>query len=358
VPDEDKVESVAVSFSAIPSIYCTDGSIGWDYCLEEMEITGNESTRKLLEHGARVTRPMRRGEYDDVIENGEWNSTSIQVKYHLKNGKNIYRSYVINLEEEGVLGWVNDTYCDLEHRLAAYPVLQDGMEERYVGIETNSIFGNSMAYLSEIEMKEVVEAYRFDLMSMQVYDLMEEYPVAELRFLVDSDEQNQENEKTVVVMETAEYYSGMEESYLHYYEEYGYRIYTSFTRTIATLEKYGIEIKDTMPAEDILSLTVMDYTREVYDNDGYMTKVAEVTYTNEAGQTAQIEAILPSLLEGGYYRSFAKETGSEENINVSIRYYSEDGYDNYVSCEFKKGDMPDFVKQDLDDMYQSLQANE
>lgn len=358
VPDADKVESYAIGFSAIPTVHSSDGEIGYSYRLEEMEIRDNESACKLLEHAAEVTRPMRKGELTEAVEAGDWATTGVEVVYKLKNGKQIYRSYVINMADEEVLGWVNDTYCDMEHRLAVYPVLQDGAEERYVGLQVESTFGDSQAYLSDAEMKAFVEAYRFDLMSLQLDDLREEYPVAELTFLVDAEGNSEEEKATQVVAETVEYYYGNGEFGKDYYQEYGYRIYPFFTRTIELLESFGVEIKNVIPAEDILSMTVTDYTREVYDNDGYMTKVAEVVYTNETDHTKQIEEILPCLLQGGYYRSFAIESGSEENIDVSIRYLSEYGFENHVYCEFKKGEMPDFVKQDLDAMYEAAQITE
>lgn len=358
VPDEDKVESYAVDFMAIPSVHSTDGRISYSYSLEQMEITDNEGTRKLLEHAAEVTRPLRRGEWDEAVETGEWVTSGVEVVYKLKNGKQIYRSYVINLADEEVLEWVNDTYCDMEHRLAIYPVLQDGAEERYVGVRVESTFGDSQAYLSEAEMKALVEAYRFDLMSLQVDDLRKEYPVAELTFLVDAEEEAEEEKTMQVVAETMEYYSGSGEYGKQYYQEYGYRIYPFFTRTIELLESFGVEIKDVIPVEDISSITVTDYTREVYDNDGYMSKVVEVVYTNEEGQSKQMEEMLPCLRQGSFSRSFAIISDSEENIDVRIRYRTEDNPDNHVYCAFKKGEMPDFVKQDLDAMYETAQITE
>ena len=91
IPKKEKVESYAISLNGFSEIYLDYGNY-YNYCLNNMEITDNESAGKLLEHAAEITRPVRTGALE-AEEDGADRYTSLLVKFHLKNGKCSYRHY-------------------------------------------------------------------------------------------------------------------------------------------------------------------------------------------------------------------------------------------------------------------------
>lgn len=345
VPKESKVESYAIDFSDIPTVRVTDGSISYDYRLENMEITDNASARKLLEHAAEFTRPVRQGEYTAELAEGTIRTAQVDVKYNLKNGKEIYRDYQINLQDEQVLQWLKDTYNDMQHKLAVYPILTDGSGEGYIGVMVESTFADRQVLLPEEKMKKLIETYRKELTNLKAEDVIEEYPVAELSFMLTTSEQTGEE---IVVHETAVYYPG--DYKYDYYQEYGYLIYPSFIQTIALLEEYQVGVASTIPAESVLEIAVTDYSREVNDSDGMYDKIAELSYTPETASVEEIEALLSGIIGSRFDRGFNTGNSREPYIDVMVRYMDSD-IEHSVYCNFKENQVPEFVLEHVAKMY-------
>lgn len=345
VPDEDKVESYAIDFGALDSIYSGYGDT-YDYRFENMTITDNESTRKLLEHAAEFTRPLRRGELEAETEAGKVYSSYLEVKYNLKNGKSVYRSYLVNLADEQVMQWVADTYNDMQHKLGVYPVLSENREENYIGVLLECAYASEKIPLSEEKMQRFVDAYRRELTNLSFEEMHEQYPVAKLSFALREPEE--EVTYPVVAEQSAAYYT--ESNFKYYAEEHGYMIYPSFTQTLALLEEYGAELVSEIPAEDVIEIKITDYSREANDNDGLNTKVVEVNYNAENGQLAEIGEIIPTLVDNQFLNRFKTSGTIEDYMEVYVTYiYDDMEMRNYMN--FKKGEVPGFVLEDIENVF-------
>lgn len=340
IPDEDKVASYAIDFGQLSTIY-----IGYDdaytYRLDNMKIVDNESTRKLLEHAVEVTRPARMGELDEMAEAGELYYTYLDVRYNLQNGKSVYRSYLVNLKDAQVKQWIADTYNDIEHKLGAYPILAENRETDYIGVLLEYPFASEQLPLSEAKMEKLVETYRKELTNLKFEEMWTEYPVAKLAFAMAANEEER-TEWTQVAIEDVY----MEDSFEYYNEESGYKIYPSFTQTIALLEEYGADIVNEIPAEDVISISVEDYSEEVDDHDGLYDKIYVATYLSEAGQTEEIRQLIAAVIPNDFHGDFNVEEKVEPYIDVRIRYYIDD-IEMIQNCSIKKGMLPGFVREDM-----------
>lgn len=342
IPKESEVESYAISFSEQPYIYGRNININ-TYRLENMTIIDNASTRALLENGAQITRKLRTEEA--VLDVEEAYYTSYVVKYQLKNGREVYRSYLMNMKDEQVMQWVEDTYSDMQYKLGVYPVLSEKHEKNYIGVLLNYLFAMEQIPLSEDKMQEFLETYQRELTNLSFEQMQTEYPIAELTFAVGDPETDNEMGNEYVIRESATYYAETP-GFRYSSEESGYMIYPSFTQTLALLEEYGAHIASELPAEDVVSMRVEDTSREVYDHDGYYNKVVEIEYTAKDDEQEKIAQILPTLTNYQLGPDFSTEESTDPNLRVYITYYYND-VERSNSFEIKMGMIPEFLTEDL-----------
>ncbi len=337
IPNEDKVESYSVSIDGFDWFY--SGSLHFDYStyrMENIKIKDNESVRKLLEHAVSITRPARTGSFD-MAEEGEYEYTSMSVRYNLKNGKYVYRNYLINRADEQVMQWVGDMYNDLQYKKGAYPILAENFTQNYIGIILDYAYCSEGIQLSKERMSKLVETYQKELAELSFEEIMTEYPIAKLAFAIPFDEGSSMEDIRVESTQSAYGFDYKD-------ADTGYKIYPSFTETLALLKEYGAKPVNEIPVSDVTRIEIEDSSQEVDDHDGFLTKLVTIEYYRQPEEIAQI---LPSLVNnqliGDYIVSNKKV---ESNIHIRVTYYY-DGKEMYENFEFKKGEIPDFVIQDL-----------
>lgn len=343
IPAENKVESYAVSFGRQSYVYPAYGNT-FDYCMDNMTIADNESTRRLLEYAAEITRDARTGSRDGYSEYSEY--CSLVVRYNLENGKEVYRNYLINIADEQVLKWLADTYNDIQYKLGVYPVLAENSGMTYVGLELRGTYASDELPLSEEKMQRFLEVYRRELTNLSFEEICNEYPVAKMSLAVS---QVEDTKATLQYIAATEQKPTIEAGALSdYARESGYLIYPSFTRTLALLEEYGADLGNELPVEDVISIYVEDYSREVYDEDGYYNKLYVAEYTAEEGQTEQIAQILSAIRSDNLNKEFYFGEDESANMNVSVVFYYDGKQYEYGNFSFKKDMIPEFVLQDLE----------
>lgn len=355
IPAEDKVESYAVYFSEMPNVNALYSNT-IDNVFDNMAITDNQSTRALLEHGAEVTRPRRMGELVSADEfPSRYGNGNIIVKFNLKNGKSAYRRYQINLADTQVLGWMADTVDSVEYKLGAYPVLTYREEENCVGLLLSYAYANEELALSPEQMQRFLETYRRELTNLKLDEIINEMPVVRLGFAFMEEENQAVYGMSVnsygpeyVVVEDARGTVYDDSTGLRYdFEESGYRIYPSFIQTLALLEEFGAEVANEITAEDVMTIRVMDYTREWEGEDGVYHNEVTLEYAPGADGTEKIEELLESIVPDRMCSNFYGREHVEDNIDVNIN-YNYNGMGEYVSAQFKKGQIPAFVLEDVE----------
>lgn len=355
IPDEDKVESYAVYFSELPNVNSAYGST-IDVAMDNMAITDNQSTRALLEHGAEITRTLRMGDSvnTDAL-NGQYGVSNVIVKYNLKNGETVYRRYLIDLANAQVLSWMADTVDSMEYKLGAYPVLTYGAGQNCVGLLLRYAYASEEIALSPEQMQRFVETYQRELTNLKLDEILNEVPVARLGLAFVREENqsvyglsaNSSGPEYVVVEDAmGTIYQG--DSGLQYdFQENGYRIYPSFTRTLALLEEFGAEVANEIPAKDVMYITVVDYTKEWEGEDGVYHNEVMLEYTPGTDGEEKIQQLLDSVVPSRMSINLYNKVHAEENIDVNIN-YNYDGFGEYVSTQFKKGQIPAFVLEDVE----------
>ena len=272
----------------------------------------------------------------------------------MKNGEASYRKYQIHLADAQVLGWMADTVESVEYKLGAYPVLTYGEEENCVGLLLDYAYADERLALSPEQVQRFMDTYQRDLRNLKLDEILNEVAVARLGLAFRKAETSgiqglnpNSYGEYVAVEETKASVYGVDNGFYYDFEESGYRIYPSFTQTLALLEEFGAKVADEIPVEDIKTITVCDYNREWQGEDGVYHHEVILEYTPEGDGTDKIETLLENIVPNRMSSNLYNRVHAEENIDVNIN-YNYNGMDDYVSAQFKKGQIPAFVLEEIE----------
>ena len=348
VPKADKTESYSIYLDAIRH---PGGRYGYNIQdnLNEMALTDNESVRALLTYAAEITRPVQKN--FETEENALY--SSMYAKYQLKNGDSVYRRYVIDINNEQVQYWLGNIYDDTAYKNSQYPILEDEHAKQAIGLSLEYSMGEEVILLPADDMQQFVEAYQKELAELTVQDMIAQYPTAELGFIFPYEEDNitQKESVTVTLPMAADsnWVDDMKSLYGidDYYIEYSYLIYPSFTETLALLESYGADTNTNIDPENIINISVSDYSYEADDNDGQLTKLVELEYTVENLTEEQLTLLFDSIVNNNMKGDLAALKSEYGNIDIRINFYNESGYEDARYFNFKNGMIPEFISEDL-----------
>lgn len=340
IPQASKVESAAVGFNNIDAdangsnIDVINGEVIYDdfityegYQLRHMKLTDIETVQSLAREG------IQSPENNDLNWAEEQNTyVSYTIKYNMKNGKEIYRTYSSPLGK--VLPQVEIIYNSKAYKEAAYPLT--AIANSNADIKRITIYNrldNSVLIVSNDSVKRLLDTYVRELSELKISEIQKETPILRIAPEV-----------------TMEMNTSMNTS-VNTSELYGYYIYPSFKDTLAELEKLGMKKSETI-IEKIQPENVIDIiasgSKEVEDykdeNDN------EITYSND-GTEESLQKIM-ELCDDLYPSAFAYNNyilkPYEQNITFEVRYKDAKGSENSIYMNISKGQMPDFVNEDLD----------
>lgn len=328
VPKQENVESAAIEIH-FDNSYCfdhvdEDGIVAWDdsYGMETMEMTDVSGVlslaRDCMGKDAREQNPDTR--------------LSCDVKYKLKNGKEKYRTFFIDYEQEKTV--LDILFVNEEYKKGTYQVLSGEMDW---------IFEQSRAYYNNgLQEREIVDknalplmrAYQQDLLKMSFSDVKDAIPcgVLKLRYRAENEEE--------YVLE--------------------YPVFSSFTKTVEYLRGKNTELYLHINPTAVESIRfrryVGDEDLEIVERGSFFgtsvtsslqAEVVEKEYTEKV----QIGEILGYLYPVSLTRWIYVMDFVDSNIVVNIQeadntaaYY----YDWSGSFMVKKDEMPEFVKEDME----------
>lgn len=344
LPKESEVESYAISLNCRDAVYAPGE---YFHTLNDMEIRGNESARKLIEKGVEITRPVRSMNGNRIV--GDAYYTSMIVKYRLKNGKEVCRNYILDLNNEETLKLLEDTVNDPQYKKGIYPVLNEDLGVRYGGAILEYITGEETIPLSEEQMQKFLATYREELLAVTFEEMTTQEPVALMELALQEENEGYVDPE-VTMMETVQIADAKYSAELIYYGTEGaYRIYPSCEKTLALLEEYGANIMVQIPVEYVTRLEVEENNPWGYDDNGVEAEWQEpvtVEYTMENGDEFKIAEIIPTLSDYRFVPEYAADEGQIPSVNVYIT-ISRDGYEREEYFRMKQGMMPEFVTEDL-----------
>ncbi len=265
--------------------------------------------------------------------------TTATVTYTLKSGRKVSRNYTINMTKSYEL--IKKICQDGEYQKAAYPLLAaDAGSIVNVRYRQNRSKGDqSLKNLTQEERTELLSAYRQEFSGMNLDQMKEELPVGLIRFTTELDE------KAIAWWNNPDKTEYDGESVWNYYygpdvrDEEFYPVYPSFTKTIALLEQYGASVKNEELMDRIISVKVSGYAP---NSDAYQ----EIMFTDPEeikalGDMTRDERML-------YYDPMYEE----ENLTVEVtvadkteKAEGEESLENTYSSFFKKGEIPQIVKE-------------
>ena len=229
-----------VTFDAMPSsTLAGQMQISDDQGLELLQTIAAQGVHDAAEARDRFLRGHGRW-YD--VEEGDEAFHNVTIAWHLRNGRTVYRSYLVNVS--GVRAALEAVYDLDAYKMAMYPVLSLTADD-VAGINYKEEDECSHVKLAGADTKAaLLAAYQEELKALTSETRTREMPIAEIQFKT--------NENQALIQKLRDE-GGNYTLFNHYYY---YPIYPSFTKTIALLRACGIEVGGMVTPEKTASITL------------------------------------------------------------------------------------------------------
>lgn len=344
---------------------------GDDYTAGNMKITDYELISCLADEGIRSAETEKERKYadkwaDDTEDDGFY--THLEVGYHLKNGKTVYRSYNINVTKQREA--FDRLYESEEYKKGIYPILSFSVDD-ITGIYLTNRSEIRKVSESRDVMAEILRAYQEEMQTLTLRERSLETPVAGLRFLTTAEH----DYLKTITSSRAENYNGdfriEDMNQVNFFP-----VYPSFERTIRLLKEAGIDKLGTPSVSEIDRIEICsDYSREqenYYADSMTGLKETAVPYTmtesyRRSGNTIILENDgTPEMRRK--IQEILDSTGEQDMINMNglqtvdynntVRVFYKDvnegkpvSEQSFTAYLFLAEEIPDFVMEafELDD---------
>lgn len=335
IPDKDSIESMAVSVDMLDSqmnyAYYESYISQERYRLENMNMTELDVPYALCQYA--IDNPIILEEQEDdqtdyqttsqymqaMSEQSQSGYTYMTVAYKQKNGKIIYRSYLIDALEASTFDMLNKLYCMEEYKKGVFPIFEE-KEKPYVELCCNMAFDRKTLRVNSDMMNEFLPIYREELKKLTLQEIHEQLPVGSIDL----------------------YEKGMGLRGNYYNDSYGYPLYASCVNTLAWLKEHGIDYSVEQRPVKLLSVQTWNYNQSYETDEGWMD-TANIIYEDE-----KVMKEILSHVALTYDINMGAIMPVEDWMDVDIQYESADGI-MYKTFYFKKGEIPDFIIKDLDE---------
>ena len=221
----------------------------------------------------------------------------VRVRYVLASGRTVHRKYLVDYDKSQQQ--LMALYDSQDYKKTIFPLTimtEEELMNKIESVEISSI-DNTFGLPGSQEMKaEFWKTYRAELLQLSSETLRRERPVGKIQLEADLRYQSEDGQ----TMANHEY---MVLSHQEYY------IYPSFVRTLALLERKGIQLPKSIPLESVERITVYEDGQERVIED-----------------RSQIREILPELVS----------TELDDGIVSQV-------YDVMVDVKLKKGSYAEFI---------------
>ena len=329
VPEPDKVESAAVHFFYDESYFEIDesGASSYideiDYLKDNMFLTDIDAICSLIENGQDT-------EWDPKsMEDGRY----IYVLFRLNSGKEVSRRYAVDFADASNEELLDRILGTKEFREGYYQIFkaEDMIQDNVWQV---SYSNGTMDTELSAEASKLREAWMKD---------MEQFDFSLAR--------------------KSRQCGYMDFSIENTLREWRLPVYENFNNTIAYLEEEGVYVPSKVRAEDIASITVINWNRDIQNDDAwdtyYTTSMAQAAYVSQMDYQIRetyddpdeiaeiINAICPREL--CYDWKWESSEAYDNNYDVYITYKTDAEYRYIPSTnyeyEFISGQVPDFVEE-------------
>lgn len=336
IPEKDKIEYVSICFNDIDIDMCFyDIKMNVEfpkiqqinkqtYLLENMKLSNIEDVLSLanvaISQYDDEIQFMKRYDYRTEIESIPHNNFSI--KYHMKSGRDIYREY--SADVDSTLQYLSNIYNSKEYKSCAYQIKSLMETDTIKHLEGYSVWGDKVLSINGEQIDELMNSYYEDLNKLTIETLRTETPI--LRFQ-SNNEKSRYNEADL----------------------FGYYVYPSFTNTLNKMKEFGVSMEKLNTKIDINRIESICVTKYDKSSDNSFP----LQYTYEATNSKDLSKIneLGSKLElSSFTYSNNVLRPYEDGYEFEIKYVFNGGMDITNYAVIRKGDIPEFVMNDLESM--------
>ncbi|MDR2025506.1 MAG: DUF6449 domain-containing protein [Hungatella sp.] len=348
IPSEDSIESVAVSMPDV-NYWVSYGSAQqnpmgeyyWqyedsdEYIFSHMKLTDTAPVLALVRDA--VARNQKLHHNNDFYET--WDDGSINynfsIKYTLKNGKNIYRSYHLSGDE--TRPEIAEIFENQEFAKAVYPILVQTPEEtawvRVSRGEQTNVVSRDRNGTEKAMTEKLLLAYQEDLKSLKVETMQKENPMATIQFLTKM--QAEAETKREEIQSSWKYSDVTSRGY--------YPVYPSFTHTLELLKECQVDVEGWNTLDNIKEINIDSYQFNGYRST-YEDKDSQyLTITDEE----EIRQIMSHGAIDGYSNMNPYGGRGEERVSFSAVVES-GGRRSETSCTIPFNQLPESVKSEIE----------
>lgn len=336
-----------------------------DYAAGNMEITDYAIIRELAEAGIEYAKRGKEaqvsgGSFPAEEESSEY-WTTMEVGYHLKNGKKVFRNYNVSLTSMREI--FDRLYEEEEYKEGIYPLLSYEMDN-ITGIYESRDNRIQKVEADEALSQEILDAYKEEMTALTLAERAECTPITSLRFLTVA-ENNYLHE--ITVSRSPNFGGDFNLSDMN--QVNFFPVYPSFTKTLALLGQAGIEIEMTVPVGDVERIEIQSeyfdyYGEEDYgeaywgidteDGNSYAVQVSgEKVITIQNDGSKETEDMIEEILGSSELQSMAALNGLQpRELGFSIFVYrksvnegkdpAEEEFSHYT---FRAGEVPVFIQE-------------
>lgn len=331
IPDENDVEYAGINIGREDSwleygkIIEEDEDTYWKYTsktehvFENMKLQNIQPILEIAKAGIKRNESIKNRDELYNTSDDDTAYTSVYIKYHLKNGKDVTRSYYIPYDE--IMDNINELRETPGYMEAVYPILNKTSDEI---AEVKLLDRNRNFQTLSGDKDEILSTYQKEFGNRNFEHTENEKVVGVLTFL-------QKRDKDILSSMTSR---RREYAYNDVYGREVYPVYESFNETIGLLKKCGADIITEVNADDITDIVVTngEYADAYQDEEG-----RAVTFEEKEQIKAIMDASVPE-----YYSEFYSMDNMHQFIQVEVHDKSNkyDGF--YIMFKDKT---PEFLKQ-------------
>lgn len=280
IPNENSVESVAfapqynndwISYGDVAQD--NQGEYYWkyistnDYLLSHMELKESGPVlalvKEAVERNQKISHEVGNSDYE------EEGTFYFSVKYNLKNGKSVYRSYAVSGSSDREE--VKKIYEMPDFISAMYPILLQTPEDtawvRVSDGQQTNIVSRDRNGSDKAMTEKLLIAYQEDLKNLNVEDMKMENPVATIQFLT----------KIQAELEARQEETQNSWQYSDVTSRGYYPVYPSFKNTLQLLKECQVDVENWENKENVKEIQIDLYQINPYQSsyDGYVYTVSD-----------------------------------------------------------------------------------
>lgn len=331
VPDKDKVSTMSIRIEGLDDrtiflshtdSYSSYNNYLTEFFIDNMELEDIDAVYELAKLGSE--------EKDFSNISNDMEMITYDIKYTLNNGREIYRTY--QSKKEDCYEFIKEIFKNLAYKEAHFPIMQWDSSV-ITGITLQGVYDFKQITLSEQQISKLLEVYTNELRTLSLEELSNVEPLATITF-------------EIANMRNMDYY-----------------IYPSFTNTIEFLLEVGFDSRKTLRSEDIKSILVYDYSRDIEEANSVeiigekpFLVDREISYSKdmdvksiEYTKREEIEKLLPNLISHDNYFNNRSVIFCDRSYEVIITYYTDEfNNTNNKSYYYKSNEVPDFIYSDFE----------